>query len=74
MSPGHNIPAYFLIIHFNIILLSTASILQVVSSIQVLQLKLCMHTFTPLKCSTCAAHLILIDLITQIIFGEDYTL
>ena len=46
--------------------LTSASFPQVSSS------KPCTHLYSPRICATCHAHLILLDLITRIIFGEQY--
>lgn len=69
--PDQSTPSYFLQIHFNFMLPSMLK-----------SFKWLFPSFFPTKIpyapplfptrSTCAAHLILLDLITRIIFGEDY--
>jgi hypothetical protein len=57
-------------IHFNIIVPSTTRFSEWSISIRSPQQKPCMH-LSSLPCATCPAHLILLDLFSRIIFGED---
>ena len=63
--------SHHLKIHFNIILQSYAKVYGVISSFQVSSPKQCTNFSSP-KHTTCPAHLIFLDLITRIIFGEEY--
>jgi len=66
MNPVLSFPSHFLKIHFNIILPSTLRLPS-----EFFPSKLCMHLLSPIR-ATFPLHLILLDLITRIIFGEEY--
>jgi hypothetical protein len=71
MNPAHPLIPYFLNFHFN----GTCrphiyvSILQVATSLQIFQLKLCVFAISSIR-ATRLVHLIILDLISPIVIGE----
>ena len=70
VNPVHAAPSHCLKIHLNIIY---TWVFQVVSFPQVSPPQPCKHLSSPTTCATCPTHPILLDLMTQTIFGEEYS-
>ena len=71
INPIHDYPSHFLNIHLNITLPSKRSLPNALFPPGLPTKTLYASLLSPL-CATCPAHPILLDLITQIIFGEQY--
>lgn len=71
MNPVHAIPLYFLKIHFNHILpsITRSYTYSLPSGFPTRTLYTCLFSH---MCATCLAHLILLDCITPIVFGQVY--
>jgi len=72
IDPAHVATSHFLKIHLNIILSSTPGSSKVVSFSQVSPPKPCIHLYSLPIHATFPANLILLDLITRKILGEEY--
>ena len=71
LNPVHASTSHLPKIHLNIIPPICAWVFQVVSLPQISPPKPCIHCLSPMR-ATCPGHLILLDLITPTVFGEQY--